>query len=124
MAEKVTGLENTATQNDTDQNGIESSTKEKIAELKGIPTFENLKEILKDNVVVVDFNKLNGDRRVMSCTLDETVIPAIEKSKRDSTTLKKTQENISVWDINANGWRSFRYDRVNQVTIQEVNDEE
>jgi predicted DNA-binding transcriptional regulator YafY len=26
---------------------------------------------------------------------------------------------VSVWDVNAKGWRSFRYDRINSVDIVE-----
>ena len=40
----------------------------KVAELKGIPTQEELLKQLKEEVLVVTFNKLNGDERVMSCT--------------------------------------------------------
>jgi len=26
---------------------------------------------------------------------------------------------VSVWDVNAKGWRSFRYDRVNSIDVVE-----
>jgi hypothetical protein len=44
---------------------------ETVATLKGIPTKPDLKGLLDQNVIVVDFTKLNGDKRVMTCTLRE-----------------------------------------------------
>ena len=90
-----------------------------VAALKGIPTKLDLKNLLDQNVVVVDFTKLNGDKRVMTCTLREDIKPAATKT--DTMSQKAVREIsdavVSVWDVNAKGWRSFRYDRVNAVDI-------
>ena len=90
-----------------------------VAALKGIPTKLDLKNLLDQNVVVVDFTKLNGDKRVMTCTLREDMKPPATKT--DTMSQKKVREIsdavVSVWDVNAKGWRSFRYDRVNAVDI-------
>jgi hypothetical protein len=59
---------------------------------------------LRHSVLIVSFDKVNGERRDMTCTLDRRYLP-IEAS-------------LAVWDLNANGWRSFRLDRV--INIQEV----
>mgnify|MGYP001264473181 CR=1 FL=1 len=92
-----------------------------IATLKGIPTKADLKFQLEQNVLVVDFTKLNGDKRVMTCTLREDMKPAATKT--DAMSQKKVREIsdavVSVWDVNAKGWRSFRYDRINAVNIVE-----
>jgi len=75
--------------------------------------------LLEQNVLVVDFTKLNGDKRVMTCTLREDIKPAATKT--DAMSQKKVREVsdavVSVWDVNAKGWRSFRYDRVNAVDV-------
>jgi hypothetical protein len=93
--------------------------KQVVADLKGIPTNEDLRNQLTQNVMVVDFTKLNGDKRVMTCTLREDIKPPATKT--DTMSLKKvrdvTEAVVSVWDVNAKGWRSFRYDRVNSVNI-------
>jgi len=93
--------------------------KQVVADLKGIPTNQDLRNQLTQNVMVVDFTKLNGDKRVMTCTLREDIKPPA--SKTDTMSLKKvrdvTEAVVSVWDVNAKGWRSFRYDRVNSVEI-------
>lgn len=92
-----------------------------VASLKGIPTKADLKFQLEQNVLVVDFTKLNGDKRVMTCTLREDMKPAA--TKVDPMSTKKVREIsdavVSVWDVNAKGWRSFRYDRINSVDIVE-----
>lgn len=96
-----------------------SKVADTVAELKGIPTRTDLKNLLEQNVVVVDFLKLNGDKRVMTCTMREDMKP--RATKTDTMSQKAVREIsdavVSVWDVNAQGWRSFRYDRVNSVDI-------
>ena len=111
--EKVQTMQNIET------TGMQSSVSETVASLKGIPTKADLKNLLDQNVVVVDFTKLNGDKRVMTCTLREDMKPPATKT--DTMSQKKVREIsdavVSVWDVNARGWRSFRYDRINSVNI-------
>ena len=106
---------------DRGRNGEDLSVSETVAKLKGIPTRDELKILLAQNVLVVDFTKLNGDKRVMTCTLREDIKP--RATKDDTMSLKKVREVteavVSVWDVNAKGWRSFRYDRVNSVNVVE-----
>ena len=85
---------------------------EKVAELKGIPTQEELNKWLREGVLVVTFNKLNGDERVMTCTKNLESIPEESRPKTDK---EPPKGNVNVWDINAKGWRSFKYDRVTKV---------
>ena len=103
-----------------------SEVSDTVANLKGIPTKQDLKLQLEQNVVVVDFTKLNGDKRVMTCTLREDIKPPATKT--DTMSQKKVREIsdavVSVWDVNAKGWRSFRYDRINSVDIVEEYEQE
>jgi hypothetical protein len=71
----------------------------------------NFKELLKSNIVEVEFTKVNGDKRVMKCTLIETYLPESSGTMKE---LNKTYKDTSlaVWDLEANGWRSFRYDNI------------
>lgn len=87
--------------------------KEFVAEKKGIPTEEALTKMLQENVLVVTFNKLDGAERVMTCTKSFDVIPK-ENHPKDSNTKPKLG-TVTVWDTNAKGWRSFKYDRVTKV---------
>jgi len=113
--------EKAQTMQNTETTGTQFSVSETVASLKGIPTKTDLKNLLDQNVVVVDFTKLNGDKRVMTCTLREDMKPPATKT--DTMSQKKVREIsdavVSVWDVNAKGWRSFRYDRVNSIDVVE-----
>ena len=89
-----------------------------VAALKGIPTREALLELLSEEIVEVTFDKLNGDERTMSCTLRSNYLPeAKREDPLSQTKIRNLEEKtIVVWDINAEAWRSFRYDRVKKVT--------
>ena len=90
-----------------------------VATLKGIPLKEDLKNLLEQNVLTIDFLKLNGDRRIMTCTLRDDMKP--RATKADPMSQKAVREVsdavVSVWDVNAKGWRSFRYDRINSTEV-------
>lgn len=88
--------------------------------MNDIVTQEQRTEILKqlhDGVAVVTFTKVNGEKRVMTCTLNEAVLP--KATKQDPLSQKKVRavnpEVCSVWDVNAQGWRSFRWENVVSV---------
>jgi uncharacterized protein YoxC len=99
--------------------GTMNKVNETVATLKGIPTKSDLKGLLEQNVIVVDFTKLDGDKRIMTCTLREDMKP--RATKVDPMSTKKVREIsdavVSVWDVKAEGWRSFRYDRINSVDV-------
>lgn len=90
-----------------------------IADQKGIPTKDELYELLKKEVVEITFTKLNGDERVMPCTLIESFLPPAKKD--DPLTQKKVREIseavIPVWALESKAFRSFRYDRVKSVKV-------
>ena len=83
-----------------------------VAETKGLPTRDELIELLRNEVVEVTFTKLDGDERVMTCTKSFDIIPKENQPKTDKQPKEGT---ITVWDVNAKGWRSFRYDRIKKV---------
>jgi len=119
MEGKAVEEEKEQTMQSTETTTTKSLVSETVATLKGIPTKADLKNLLEQNVLSVDFTKLNGDKRVMTCTLREDIKPAATKT--DAMSQKKVREVsdavVSVWDVNAKGWRSFRYDRINAVNI-------
>lgn len=92
--------------------GYFGDPQERIARMKGIPTKEGLLKLLQEGTYNVTFKKLNGDERVMTCTKSFDIIP---KEHQPKTNKETKPENITVWDTNANGWRSFVYDRVSKV---------
>lgn len=102
-----------------DSQTTSSQVAETVATLKGIPTREELIDLLKKEVVEVTFTKLNGDVRSMPCTLLEYYLPPAKKD--EPLTQKKVREIsdkvIAVWAIESKGFRSFRYDRVTKVEV-------
>ena len=78
---------------------------------------EWLRELLRERVVGVTFIKKDGTERVMQATLSENFIPEVQNSEKTATTRKKSDEALAVWDIEAQGWRSFRWDSVKQVNF-------
>ena len=82
--------------------------------------FETLKNLLKTNVMNVTFTKVNGERRVLKCTLQEDLLPEYN----GDSTRKKNENVISVWDVDNKDWRSFRFDSVINYEFGSGNAEE
>jgi hypothetical protein len=119
MEEKAMEGEKEQTMTNTETVGTESSVSETVATLKGIPTKEQLMEMLRKEVVEVTFLKLDGDERKMPCTLMPSFLPPA--TKEDPLTQKKVREIsdkvVAVWAVESKGFRSFRYDRVTKVEV-------
>lgn len=69
-------------------------------------------------VIEVDFTKVDGKNRVMTCTLSEKHVPFKESKK----TVSRPDNVLAVWDINSNGWRSFRLENINFWKVKEYAD--
>ena len=98
---------------------MENTVSDTVAALKGIPTKQQLMEMLRKEVAIVTFLKLDGDERKMACTLIPNFLPPA--AKEDPMTQKKVREVsdkvCAVWAIEAKGFRSFRYDRVTKIEV-------
>jgi len=77
-------------------------------------TRDGLIGMLRHNLVTVTFTKVNGDERVMTCTLLNEHIP---NSTGEVGMRGYTSNTISVWDVNASGWRSFRVENVKSISM-------
>jgi hypothetical protein len=71
-----------------------------------------LKKELLENVVNVLFLKKDGTERRMICTLRPDLLPA--QTDLEEAVQKKTPnpDVLAVWDLENEGWRSFRYDSI------------
>jgi hypothetical protein len=80
---------------------------------------DNVKDLLQAVSATVVFTKKDGTERSMNCTLQESFLPKVEV---DSTAEKKTRsenlECLSVWDIDNEGWRSFRLDSIKEIILK------
>jgi hypothetical protein len=74
---------------------------------------EMMEQLIKRECRVI-FRKANGEERDMICTLQESVVPAATKTDPITQTKARSlnEEVIPVWDVKAQGWRSFRVDSV------------
>lgn len=81
------------------------------------PSWQNkdtIVEELKSNIVIVNFTKVNGEERNMTCTLLPHLLPESdnEETKR---TIKENSDVVRCYDLSARGWRSFRVDSINDI---------
>lgn len=77
-------------------------------------SYNEIVEKLRTGVATVTFTKLDGSERVMQCTLQASYLP--EEFRNKQPMLTETVGNaVSVWDVQAGGWRSFRVDSVKSI---------
>jgi hypothetical protein len=88
---------------------MSEKSKETLARLKGVPTKQELEDMLDEFVVICNFKKLDGEERTMELTRCTTYIP---KDKLPKGEHKPHETNITGWCDDVEGWRSFRYDRL------------
>jgi len=80
-------------------------------------TKENLIDMLRNNIVTVTFTKVNGEERTMKCTLMAEYVPNAPTSSGQVLLQESESKAVSVWDTEANGWRSFRVDNVKNISV-------
>jgi len=68
--------------------------------------------MLEQSVVEVTFTKKDGTERVMNCTLLEDYLPETTGVGRSAGS-----DALAVFDVDADGWRSFRWDSVKAVKL-------
>ena len=70
-----------------------------------------IKQALLDDTIELEFTKADGSIRKMNATLQENVVPHVESNAE-----RKANPDIQVvWDTDVNGWRSFRWDRLQGI---------
>jgi hypothetical protein len=80
-------------------------------------TKENLVDMLRNNIVTVTFTKVNGDERVMQCTLLPEYVPNAPTNNGQVLLQESESKAVSVWDVQASAWRSFRVDSVKSISM-------
>jgi hypothetical protein len=73
-----------------------------------------LKGVLTVQPATITFTKKDGTERVMNCTLRGDMLPVVE-IKEDKAPRKQNDSVLSVYDIDAQGWRSFTLSSVKRV---------
>ena len=72
---------------------------------------------LQKQTMRITFTKVNGEERIMDCTLQEHMIPLTDVNNR-----KENEEVLPVFDINKGEWRSFRLDSITNIEALEYQD--
>jgi len=70
-----------------------------------------LRAILQEGVVSITFTKKDLSERVIKATLKEDLIP-FDMIPKGTSTRKKSEESQSVFDVEKDEWRSFRWDSI------------
>lgn len=68
-------------------------------------------QMLKEAVITVNSTKTDGTFRRMVCTLRDDILPE-QTDVEEHIQRKVNTETLVVWDIEADGWRSFRIDSI------------
>jgi hypothetical protein len=78
---------------------------------------DNLLNDLRKFVIEVVFTKVNGEQRVMHCSLRPDLLPETYKTdiSEEKDFHQKNSDVIAAWDVQKGGWRSFRIDSVTYV---------
>ena len=72
--------------------------------------WETFERRVREEEATVTFKKANGEVRIMACTLASYLLPETYQER------EPTPEVVVVFDLEKNGWRSFRKDTVIQIT--------
>ncbi len=85
----------------------------KVSEIATPEGKEWLRSVLRSEIMTVTFEKLDGTIREMRCTLIESKIPDASKPKNSGKA--QSDDSIAVFDLEKQGWRSFRFDSVRRI---------
>jgi hypothetical protein len=84
-------------------------------------TREGLAQILSQGAVTVKFTKVDGDERVMHCTIAEHLIPEDMVPKTSNLLTGEyfppNMAVLKVFDLDIKQWRSFRVDSVKEMSL-------
>ena len=81
-------------------------------------THQEIKEALHQYpLLVINFTKLDGTARALRSTLSPDLIPADLMPKGEKK-LNLSEDAIRVYDVENQGWRSFRVDSVTSIKVE------
>lgn len=80
---------------------------------------------LREYVIEVHFDKVDGSPRVMRCTLRPDLLPPsyrekLSEQKEEQEFHEANPDVVAAWDVQKAGWRSFRVENIKY--IQNVNE--
>tara|TARA_R110002074_G_scaffold103276_5_gene222960 strand:- start:305 stop:598 length:294 start_codon:yes stop_codon:yes gene_type:complete len=89
-----------------------------VSKEKPMFNYDNIVDQLRANVLQVTFSKVNGEERIMPCTLHTDYMPALSESKvQQVDEFSVNKSVIRAFAIDKQSWRSFRVDNVKAIEI-------
>lgn len=76
-----------------------------------------LKSELFKNIMSVDFIKKDGTQRKLRCTLRPDLLPP-QTDLEEAVSKTPCATSLAVWDLDNDGWRSFRYDSIIGFSVE------
>ena len=73
---------------------------------------QEIKDVLTNGVATVSFQKADGTKRDMKCTLKEDLLPAAPVKAEGVVSRPVNESVLAVWDLDNSAWRSFRIDSI------------
>lgn len=77
-----------------------------------------IRKSLHEQVCKLVFTKANGDTRIMHATLKEDLLPEQIDVEEHIQKKKPNPSVLAVWDVDAKGWRSFRWDSLKDFNTE------
>ena len=78
-------------------------------------TRDGILTALREGVVEVTFDKINGTERTMRITLNPALLPGGEAAARHLAEEHRKEENLATvvaWEVELRAWRSFRIENL------------
>ncbi len=80
-----------------------------VSDLTDIVKKEVYTEALKDAVCTVEFTKVDGNDRIMDCTLQDIMLPEV---KGTGSVKPLSSDLLRVFDVEVGGWRTITLSKV------------
>lgn len=78
-------------------------------------SFDAIVESLRNNILEVTFTKVDGEQRIMPCTLRPEMLPVREQGEAAASSPNRSV--IRAFAIDKQAWRSFRVDSVLSIGV-------
>jgi len=79
---------------------------------------DNIINKLRSGVLSIEFRKADGSSRTMNATLNPQLVPPKQFANESIERLSQSQDLVVVWDLDINGWRSFKISTLTRVNNQ------
>ena len=80
-------------------------------------TIEELRQLLTKEICTVTFTKKDGSEREMLCTTMQDKLPKSDNPCSEIVLVTPSPTTLTVWDLENDGWRSFRFDAVKEIYV-------